>query len=224
MKKTFKSIISILLVMLLTFSCCSVAFAFDAGFTPGEIDPGDPDNPDDYIIYKDGVAYDKYRNRIGFEYINAGDVQYRDIFNGKGTMDGMNVREFYKQAVSNKVLPINGRYDYKSVLDLWGNVAAKVFKLAGRGYGWQYDYDASFDKYFGTGVDTKTDYAVDVAAHLSSTESYSKGDLEDDCVRATGLEAYSSLNMVQDVMLEQIIDVCGEKNDAEAFKKVVLDF
>ena len=44
MKKTFKSIISILLVMLLTFSCCSVALAADIGFIPGEIGPGI--NPD----------------------------------------------------------------------------------------------------------------------------------------------------------------------------------
>ncbi|MBR5825889.1 MAG: aerolysin family beta-barrel pore-forming toxin, partial [Clostridia bacterium] len=225
MKKTFKSIISILLVMLLTFSCCSVAFAEDIGVFPGQTGPGARPEAQPPVVDENGVVYDAEGNRFGFKFIKAGDVEFRDIFNGLGTMDDMSVREFYKQAVSSKIVPEESASTGSgSLLEFWGNVAAKVFKLAGRGYGWQYDYDASFDKYFGAGVDTKTDYAVDVAAHLSATEPYSKGDLEDDCVRATGLEAYSSLNMVQDVMLEQIIDVCGEKNDAEAFKKVVLDF
>ena len=62
MKKTFKSIISILLVMLLTFSCCSVALATDIEFIPGEIGPGiNPDvggeEVDDGKVDKDDVGF-----------------------------------------------------------------------------------------------------------------------------------------------------------------------
>ena len=225
MKKTFKSIMSILLVMLLAFSCCSVAFAEDIGVFPGEIGPSARPEAQPPTVDENGVVYDAEGNRFGFNFIKAGDVEYRDIFNGLGTMDGMSVREFYKQAVSSKfVSKESAPTGSRSLLEFWGNVAAKVFKLAGRGIGWQYDYDSDFDEYFGPGADDKSNCAVDVAAHLSSTEPYSKGGLEWDCVRGTGLEAYSSLNMVQDVMLEQIVDVCGERNDAEEFKKVVLEF
>ena len=57
---------------------------------------------------------------------------------------------------------------------------------------------------------------VNLALQLGSTEPYAYGKLESHCVRGTGLQAYSSLNLVQEVMLDQIVDVCGERNDAEA--------
>ncbi len=170
------------------------------------------------------VVYDEAGNRVGIKsiYVDVEDAYFYDIFEGNGgAVEDLSAGEFYKKALTTK--PENGP-EFNTPLGYWGEVAANVFKTAGRGYGWQWDYGKNFNSYFGPDAEDDSNAAVDVAFRLGSEDPYSKGKSENDCVRSTGLQSYSSLSMVQDVMLEQIIDCCGEEDDAEAFSEVVLDF
>ena len=176
------------------------------------------------------VVYDENGNRVGFESIKVKATEYYDIFGGDGgAVEDLSVGQFYKKVLTSNIphtkiesswLPVT---IYQTASSLWGNVAADVFKAAGRGYGWNWEFGNKFDEYYGVATANKEN-GVYLAEQLGNTEPLSKGDLEDNCVRGTGLQAYSSLNLVQEVMLDQIVDVCGERNDAEAFKKVVLEF
>ena len=212
MTKSLKRISAIFMIVLILFSCCSVALA--ASTAPAVID----------------VVYNTDGDRLGFRTITVGDIEYYDIFNGSGTsVEDLSVGEFYKNVIIKGIPRVTIDFPYLPLpvllpaSYLWGNVAADVFKAAGRGYGWNWDLGASFEEYYGAGVGS-ADNGVYLAEKLGEYSPYSKGEVNSDCVRGTGLQAYSSLNLVQDVMLDQIIEVCGEKNDAEEFKKVVLKF
>ena len=170
------------------------------------------------------VVYDEYGDRVGIKsiYIEPERAYYYDIFEGKGdAVEDFSPSEFYKKALTTK--PASGPV-YYTPLRLWGEVAANVFKTAGRGYGWQWDYGENFDTYFGSDAEDDSNAAVDVSFRLGSENPYSKGKSENDCVRSTGLQSYSSLSLVQDVMIDQIIECCGEEDEAEEFREVVLDF
>ena len=201
------------MIVLTIFSCCSVALAAKP---KAEIE----------------VVYDDNGNRVGFKTIKVGNTEYYDIFGGDGgAVEDLSVGQFYKKVLTSDIprtkidipswIPIEPTYQTAS--SLWGWVAANVFKAAGKGYGWNWELGDTFDEYYGQDLaDDKND--VDLYTQLGDPNPYATGDLNDDCVRGTGLQAYSSLNLVQEVMLDQIIDVCGEINDAEEFKKVVLKF
>ena len=170
------------------------------------------------------VVYDEYGDRVGIKSITIESERayYYDIFEGKGdAVEDFSAGEFYKKVLTTK--PISG-LAYNAPLRYWGEVAANVFKTAGRGYGWQWDYGSDFNTYFGSDAEDDSNAAVDVSLRLGSESPFSKGKSENDCVRSTGLQSYSSLSMVQDVMLDQIIECCGEGDDAEEFREVVLDF
>lgn len=212
MKKTFKRVLAIFMIVLTLFSCCSIVLA--AKSAPAVID----------------VVYDENGNRLGFKTIKVGDTEYYDIFGGNGTsVEDLSVGEFYKNVITAGIPQANLNFPYLPIpinvpaSDFWGSVAANVFKAAGRGYGWNWDLGKTFEEYYGAGV-ASADNGVYLAKQLGDYSPFSKGEVNSDCVRGTGLQAYSSLNLVQEVMLDQIIEVCGEGNDAEAFKKVVLKF
>ena len=200
MKKTFKSITAIFMIVLTLFSCCYVALAA----TPkAEIE----------------VVYDENGNRLGFKTIKVNGTEYYDIFGGDGgAVEDLTVGKFYKRVLTTNIPEIS-----QTAASFWGNVAANVFKAAGKGIGWNWEMGNTFDEYFGQNLSTvKND--INLYTQLGDPYTYSVGSNKSDCVRSTGLQAYSSLNLVQDVMLDQIIDVCGERNDAEEFKEVVLEF
>lgn len=212
MKKSLKRISAIFMIVLTLFSCCSVALA--ASTAPAVID----------------VVYNTDGDRLGFRTITVGDIEYYDIFNGNGTsVEDLSVGEFYKNVIIKGIPRVTIDIPYLPfpalvpASDLWGNVAADVFKAAGRGYGWNWDLGASFEEYYGVGA-ASADNGVYLAEKLGDYSPFSKGEVNSDCVRGTGLQSYSSLSLVQDVMLEQIIDCCGEEDDAEEFREVVLDF
>ncbi len=178
------------------------------------------------------VVYDENGDRVGFNTIKVGNTEYYDIFGGVGTsVEDLSVGQFYKKVLTSDIpqtkmdipswLPFKPIYETAS--SLWGLVAANVFKAAGQGFGWNWELGDTFDEYYGQDLADKEN-DVNLYTQLGNPEPYSTGDLNSDCVRGTGLQAYSSLNLVQEIMLDQIVDVCGEINDAEEFKKVVLKF
>ena len=205
MKKTFKSIISILLVMLLTFSCCSVALAAD--------------DSDKAVL---DVVYDEKGNRVGFKTITVGENIYYDIFDGEENIDKKDPLDFYETVITKE----NSAGD--SALELWSKVADKVFRIGGTEYGYNYEF-GNYDEWYANdkpNVEDGEDVAnadINLQYQLSQTEPYSAGVLEEHCVRATGLQPFYSMDGVQTAMLDQIVDVCGEQNDAEIFKKAVLE-
>ena len=172
------------------------------------------------------VVYDEAGNRLGFKSIKFEDMWYCDIFGGDGgNVEDLSVEEFYKKALTAETVPEMP----VSPLLCWGEVAANVFKAAGRGYGWNWEFGDDFDQWYGQNLKDSDSNVIEnadvnLALQLGSTEPYASGKLESHCVRGTGLQSYSSLDKVQEVMLDQIVDVCGEENDAEEFKEVVLDF
>ena len=160
------------------------------------------------------VVYDELGNRVGFETISVKDRVYFDIYDGKYTLDNKNVADFYKDVLTKK-------YNKISALDVWSRVAENVFRIGGRTYGYNWEH-GSYDKWFDVNnPDENGD--INLQEQFAQTEPYSTGDPEYNCVRASGLEFYSSMNNVQKMMLDQIVEVCGEKKVSEDFKKTVLD-
>lgn len=210
MKKIFKKAAAVLLTTLIVFSCWSVALAAKTS---------------NVVL---DVVYDENNNRIGFNRITVdNEIVYSDIFGGDGSnVEDLNAAEFYKKALA---APFKHN-SYKSTLNLWGKVAKEVFRTAGQGFGWNWEFGENFDDWYGQDLDNDStsntienaDMNLDIV--LGTPWSYSSGDLTDHCVRSTGLQHYSSLDKVQNVMLNQIVDVCGEEDVAEEFKEVVLEF
>ena len=203
MKKSLKRISAIFMIVLTLFSCCSVALA---ATTPNvEIE----------------VVYDENGNRVGFKTIKINDKIYYDILDGEGNINDLSVGEFYKKVLSHRM------YDDFPLRTMWSAIATDVFELAGRGYGYNWEFGDDFSKWYrtnipGTSGNDEENAMIDLP--IAFEIGAQKGKLESHCVRGTGFEMYSSLDLVQEVMLEQIVDVCGERNDAEEFKEVVLEF
>ena len=79
MKKTFKSITAIFMIVLTIFSCCSVALA------------AKPKAEIEVVYYDNG-------NRVGFKTIKVGNTEYYDIFGGDGgAVEDLSVGQFYKK-------------------------------------------------------------------------------------------------------------------------------
>ena len=202
MKKSLKRISAIFMIVLTLFSCCSVALA---ATTPAVID----------------VVYDENGNRLGFKTITVNDKVYFDIFDGQKNLDGMSVADFYKAVLTKK-------HNNVSALDVWSRVAENVFRIGGQEFGYNYEFDSYDDWYSKNDPDVEgnniANADIDLQYQFSQTAPYAAGNPEDYCVRASGLELHSSLNNVQDTMLEQIVEVCGETSVAAAFKEDVLEF
>ena len=204
MKKTVRSITAIVMVVLTLFSCCSVALA--AKTEAAELD----------------VVYDANGNRVGFKTITVGETVYYDVFDGKENIDGKNQIDFFKAVLTKK-------YNQQSILDIWSDVAADVFKIGGNKFGFNYEFD-DFDTWYSKNTkddpnnNVEANADVNLKEQFKNTEPYSAGKSECHCVRASGLQYHSSLNNVQNTMLEQIVDVCGEQEVNAAFKKTVLEF
>ena len=205
MKKTFKSITAIFMIVLTLFSCCSVALAATA--------------PEKAVL---DVVYDENGNRVGFKTITVGETVYYDVYDGQNTLDGESTIDFYKKVLSKQ-------YGGTSILDIWSEVAVNVFKIGGPKFGYNYEFE-DFDTWYGKNIKDDPDSNVEANADIDlleqfkNMEPYSAGKSENHCVRASGLQYYSNLNNVQDAMLEQIVDVCGEQEVNADFKKTVLQF
>lgn len=161
------------------------------------------------------VVYDELGNRVGFETISVKDRVYFDIYDGEYTLDNKNVADFYKDVLTKK-------YNKISALDVWSRVAENVFRIGGRTYGYNWEY-GSYDEWFDVNKSNENG-DINLQEQFAQTEPYSTGKPEYNCVRASGLELYSSMNNVQKMMLDQIVEVCGEKKVSEDFKKTVLDY
>ena len=175
------------------------------------------------------VAYDEYGDKIGFNNIKIGNTSYYNVLPVGTTLDEMSVADFYKSALTQKFESVtpNGS-ENKSLLDRWALVADNIFRYGGKEYGYNWEF-GNYDTWYATDKtnvkgNNKANGDIVLRDQLASTKPYSSGDPEDYCVRATGLQSYSSLNNVQEAMLEQIVDVCGERDVATKFKEVVLQF
>ena len=208
MKKTLKSITAIFMIVLTLFSCCSVVLAAD--------------EPESAVV---DVVYDENGNRVGFKTITVGEKVYYDLYDGKNTLDGKDNMDFYEAVLTKE----NENGD--TALELWSHVADNVFRITGPGYGYNdyFDYRDNYDKWYATDepnvdVDSEANADIDLQLQLSQTNPYESGDLEWHCVRATGLQRFYSLNGVQTAMLDQLVDVCGEQETAEYFKRDAIKY
>ena len=204
MKKTFKSITAIFMIVLTLFSCCSVVLAAD--------------EPEAAVL---DVVYDEDGNRVGFKTITVGEKVYYDLYDGVATLDGKEYIDFYKDVLTKE-------YNGDSALEIWSQVAENVFRIGGTKYGYNMGFENYDDWYDRNLPDTdgndEENCDINLQEQLAQTAPYEAGELEDCCVRATGLQTYYDLNSVENTMLNQIVDVCGEANDADAFKENVIKY
>ena len=205
MKKTFKSITAIFMIVLTLFSCCSVVLAAD--------------EPEAAVL---DVVYDENGNRVGFKTITVGEKVYYDIFDGQDNIEKKDPLDFYQAVLTKK----NSAGD--SALKLWSQVADRVFRIGGTEYGYNYEF-GEYDKWYANDLpnvnddESETNADIKLVEQLAQTNPYEAGVLEEHCVRATGLQRFYSMDGVQNAMLDQIVAVCGEKNDTAIFKKAVLE-
>ena len=167
------------------------------------------------------AVYDEFGDRIGFDSIKIGNTTYYSILPAGTTLDELSVGDFYKSVLTQE-------FNSESLLYRWALVADNIFRYGGKEFGYNWEFE-DYDTWYGTNMPDNNGYStangdIVLRDQLASTESYSSGKPEDYCVRATGLQTYSSLNNVQEAMLEQIVDVCGEREVATKFKEVVLEF
>ena len=167
------------------------------------------------------AAYDEFGDRIGFNNIKIGNTSYYNVLPMGTTLDEMSVGDFYKSVLTQEI-------NKETLLDKWALVADNIFRYGGKEYGYNWEF-GDYDTWYGTDKpntkgNNKANGDIVLKTQLASTEPYASGDFEDYCVRATGLQYYSSLNNVQEAMLEQIVDVCGERKVATYFKDVVREF
>lgn len=203
MRKTLKRITTIFMVILTILSCCSSALAA----------------PDKAVI---DVVYDENGNVIGFNTITVGDTVYYNVLPDMyETLDEISIAEFYKYVLTSN-------YNGTSPLETWSHVAENVFRIAGptHGYNWEFE---EYDKWYDTDLPNTNSTSlancdINLQKQFAQTAPYASGELEFMCVRGSGLQMHSSLNNVQNAMLEQIVDVCGERDVATAFKNDVLKF
>ncbi len=197
MKKILKRTTALVMSILMMLSCCYVALAAESNAVVAN------------------AVYDEAGKRIGFDTITVGDTVYYDIYDGYNTLDGISISSFYKRALTEK-------YGEYSPLDIWSYVADNVFRIGGKKYGYNWEF-GDYDTWYGNNSPTENG-DIDLRYQFSLPWTYSTGALESNCVRASGLQLHSSLNNVQNAMLEQIVDVCGERNDATDFKEDVIKF
>ena len=203
MRKNLKRITTIFMVILTIFSCCSSALAAS----------------DKAVI---NVVYDKDGNRLGFSTIKVGETTYYNVlpYSDK-TLDEYSLDEFYKYVLTSG-------YNGTNILETWSHVAENVFRIAGptHGYNWEFEeYDKWYDKDEpNTSGSSLANCDINLQQQFAQTSPYSSGELEYMCVRGSGLQMHSSLKNVENAMLEQITDVCGERDVATAFKNDVLKF
>ena len=167
------------------------------------------------------AAYDEFGDRIGFNNIKIGNTSYYNVLPMGTTLDEMSVGDFYKSVLTQEI-------NKETLLDRWALVADNIFRYGGKEFGYNWEF-GNYDTWYATDKpnvegNNKANGDIDLKKQLASTEPYASGDFEDYCVRATGLQYYSSLNNVQEAMLEQIVDVCGERKVATYFKDVVREF
>ncbi len=168
------------------------------------------------------AVYDEDGNRTGFNTILAGGKVYYDIFDGESTLDGKNLTTFYKSVVDKKY---NGK---DSILTTWAKVAEKVFRIGGKqfGYNWQFD---DFDKWYNTDLENtdgndEENGDIVLRDQFAKMTPYSSGAPGEYNMRATGLQYYGSLKDVEESMLDEIAYVCAEKEVVDEFKDVVIEF
>ena len=206
MKKTFKKVLAIVLSITTVFSCMLISFA-ETG-----------DTASNGVSFD--VLYDKNGDRIGFKTITIKDKVYYDVFGGQNTLDGKSLSEFYKTVLSEK-------YNKKSVLDIWSQVAEEVYRIGGPkfGYNWEYgNYDQWFDNdQSNSSSNIPENGDVNVQDRLSKLDSYYSGKPEEHNTRVTGYQLYSSLSKTQEVMLDEITTACGEEEHGVDFKEEILD-
>ena len=209
MSKTLKRVLAIALSVFMMFSYCTVAFAGNS-------------NDEEPIAAEFEVVYDENGNRIGFKTIRIGDKTFYDVFGGKNTADNLSLANFYKGVLS-------GKYDGISALDIWSHVADDVFRIGGPKFGYNYEY-GNYDTWFSadrTNTSDEDNIAngdIELQQYFSGTSDYTSGPLEYHSVRGTGLQFVNSLSAAQDMMLDQITEICGEENDAEIFQSEVLKY
>lgn len=167
------------------------------------------------------AAYDEFGDRIGFNNIKIGNTSYYNVLPMGTTLDEMSVGDFYKSVLTQEI-------NKETLLDKWALVADNIFRYGGKEFGYNWEF-GNYDTWYSTDKpnvkgNNKANGDIDLKKQLASTGPYASGDFEDYCVRATGLQYYSSLNNVQEAMLEQIVDVCGERKVATYFKDVVREF
>ena len=209
MSKTLKRFLAIVLSVLMMLSYCTVAFA-------------EKSNGEEPIAAEFEVVYDENGNRIGFKTIKIGNTTFYDAFGGTQNADDLSLANFYRGILS-------GKYNGVSALDVWSHVADDVFRIGGPkfGYNWEYeDYDTWFatDRPNTSDKDNTANGDINLREYFSGTSSYSSGPLEWHSVRGSGLQFVNSLSAAQDMMLDQITEICGETNDAEDFQRAVLKF
>ncbi len=176
------------------------------------------------------AAYDEFGDRIGFNNIKIGNTNYYNVLPIGTTLDEMSVGDFYKSVLTQDFESATSQEDdgKKNLLDRWALVADNIFRYGGKEYGYNWEF-GNYDKWYANDEknvqgNNKANGDIVLRKQLASTEPYASGGFEQHCVRATGLQYYSSLNNVQEAMLEQIVDVCGERSVATNFKEVVLEF
>lgn len=168
------------------------------------------------------VVYDENGNRTGIKTIIAGEKVYYDIFDGESTLDGKNTISFYKSVLDKKY------NSNDSILTTWAKVAEKVFRIGGKqfGYNWQFD---DFDTWYNTDLentDSNKEANADVVLRdqFAKMTPYSSGAPANYNMRATGLQYYGSLKDVEESMLDEIVYVCSEEENPDEFKDVVIEF
>lgn len=167
------------------------------------------------------AVYDEYGDRRGFNTIKIGNTSYYNVLPIGATLDEMSVGDFYKTVLTQE-------FNNENLLDRWSLVADNIFRYGGKEFGYNWEF-GNYDTWYATDKtnvsgNNKANGDIVLRDQLASTTPYASGNFEDYCVRATGLQSYSSLNKVQEAMLEQIVDVCGERDVATQFKDVVLEF